>query len=268
LTPKEGNESRERTRAVWSSGNYAAVAETIAGAAEVLVERAGVEPGMEVLDVATGTGNVSLPAARLGTRVTGLDLVPELIDIARERIADAGFEVDWVEGDAEELPFGAGSFDRVLSAFGHMFAPDHERTAAELVRVCRPGGVIGFCCWTPEGIAGRLHDATERHVATPSPFQQSPLLWGTEDHVRDLLARSVSELEFERRVITLRDESAEAWTAFLEDSAGPFVAVKAALGERYPELRSELVAIFEDANEADDGTLRFEQEYLLTVARL
>jgi ubiquinone/menaquinone biosynthesis C-methylase UbiE len=250
---------------VWASGNYAAVAETISDAGEVLVERAGVEPGMDVLDVATGTGNVALPAARAGARVIGLDLVPELLDIARERVADAGFEVDWVEGDAEELPFEDESFDRVLSTFGHMFAPRHERAAAELVRVCRAGGAIGLCCWTPEGISGSTHGAMRTYLPAPA---QPAHLWGSEDHVRELLGGSVSELEFERRSVTIREESAEAWTAFLEDAAGPFVAARASLGERYPELRRELVEVFEAANEADDGTLRFEQEYLLTIARL
>jgi ubiquinone/menaquinone biosynthesis C-methylase UbiE len=250
---------------VWASGNYAAVAETISDAGEVLVERAGVEPGMDVLDVATGTGNVALPAARAGARVIGLDLVPELLDIARERVADAGFEVDWVEGDAEELPFEDESFDRVLSTFGHMFAPRHERAAAELVRVCRPGGAIGLCCWTPEGISGSTHGAMRTYLPAPA---RPAHLWGSEDHVRELLGGSVAELEFERRSVTIREESAEAWTAFLEDAAGPFVAARASLGERYPELRRELVEVFEAANEADDGTLRFEQEYLLTIARL
>jgi ubiquinone/menaquinone biosynthesis C-methylase UbiE len=229
-------------------GNYAVVAERIASAAEALVERAGVEPGMEVLDVACGTGNVVLPAARAGARVTGLDPVPELLDVARERIADSSVEADFVQGDPEDLPFEDRSFDRVLSAFGHMFAPSHERAASELVRVCRPSGAIGLCCWTPEGTGGKLLEVVG---------QGDPALWGSEDHARRLLEDQVRQLDFERRAVTFDAESPEAWVAFLEDSLG-----------RRDEARAELVRLFSNANEANDGTLRFDQEYLLVVARV
>jgi ubiquinone/menaquinone biosynthesis C-methylase UbiE len=124
----------------------------ISAAAEVLVERAGVEPGMDVLDVATGSGNTAVPAVKRGARVTGVDLDPELLDMARERVADLGFEVDWVEGDPEDLPFEDASFDRVLS----MIAPPSERAAAEMRRVCRPGGVVGFCSWTSDDFELRI----------------------------------------------------------------------------------------------------------------
>src|SRR5215217_5822160 len=143
-------------KTMWGSGNYAAVAERITQAGELVVERAGVEPGMDVLDVACGTGNASIPAAKAGARVTGLDFAPPLLEIARERSADAMVEIDFLEGDAQELPFEDASFDRVVSTFGHMFAPDHERTAGELLRVCRPGGTIATACWTPEGAIGRM----------------------------------------------------------------------------------------------------------------
>jgi ubiquinone/menaquinone biosynthesis C-methylase UbiE len=259
---------RARSRASWALGDYAVVAERITAAAEVLVERAGVEPGMDVLDVATGTGNAALPAVRRGARVTGLDLVPELLDVARERAADLGFEVDWVEGDAEDLPFGGASFDRVLSAFGHMFAPRHERAAAELVRVCRPGGVIGFCCWTPEGVGGRLFAAVGAYLPQPPPFASFPGQWGSENHVRKLLGANASSLEFERHAILFEEESLEAWLQLLEESMGPLISIRDELGDRWPELRADLVRLFEGANTADDGSLRFEQEYLLSIARL
>jgi ubiquinone/menaquinone biosynthesis C-methylase UbiE len=259
---------RSRARAAWALGNYAVVAERITEAAQVLVERAGVEAGMEVLDVATGTGNAALPAVGRGARVTGLDLVPELLDVARERAADLGLEVDWVEGDAEELPFEGASFDRVLSAFGHMFAPRHERAAAELVRVCRPGGAIGFCSWTPEGVGGETLSIASTYLPPPPPFASPPVLWGSEGHVRKLLGDNVSSLEFERRSVVFEEESAEAWVALMEESFGPFVSARATLGEGWAELRAGLLKLFEEANTADDGTLRFEQEYLLAVARL
>ena len=147
---------------MWGSGNYAAVAEKISQAGESVIERSGLEPGMDVLDVACGTGNATIPAARAGARVTGLDFSPELLEIARERGSDAMVEVEWVEGDAQELPFEDASFDRVISTFGHMFAPDHRRTADEMRRVCRPGGTIATACWTPEGAIGRMFRTTRR----------------------------------------------------------------------------------------------------------
>src|SRR5215218_4865348 len=172
-------------RTMWGSGNYAAVAERISEAGESVVERGGVEPGMDVLDVACGTGNATIPAAKAGARVTGLDFSPALLAIARERSADAMVEIDWVEGDAQQLPFGDGSFDRVLSVFGHMFAPDHERTAGEMRRVCRPDGRIAVACWTPEGAIGRMFRTIAELV--PPPGGAPALLWGTEDHIRELL---------------------------------------------------------------------------------
>src|SRR5215210_6340228 len=138
------------------AGNFAAVAEKILDAGEAVVAAAGVEAGMEVLDVACGSGNATLPAARAGARVTGLDFAPGLLEIARERAADAMLEIDFIEGDAQALPFEDASYDRVVSTFGHMFAPDHRRTADEMRRVLRPGGVIAVACWMPEGAIGRM----------------------------------------------------------------------------------------------------------------
>lgn len=258
---------RELSRA-WALGDYAVLAERISTAAEVLVDRAAVEAGMDVLDVATGTGNAAIPAVRRGARVMGLDIVPELLDMARERAAELGFEVDWVEGDAEELPFEGARFDRVLSAFGHMFAPRHERTANELVRVCRPGGIIGFCSWTPDGVGGQMLSVMASYVPPPPPYASPPTRWGSEEHVRKLLGDHVSSLEFERHYVTFEEESAETWVDLMAESAGPLVRVKTTLGEGWTELRQSLRRLFEDANTADDGTLRFEQEYLLTIARL
>jgi ubiquinone/menaquinone biosynthesis C-methylase UbiE len=252
----------------WALGDYAVLAERISDAAEVLVERSGVEPGLDGLDVATGTGNAAIPAVQRGARVIGVDIVPELLDIARERAAELGLEVDWVEGNAEELPFPGARFDRVLSAFGHMFAPRHERAANELVRVCRPGGVIGFCTWTPEGVGGQMLTVMASYVPPPPPFAVPPGQWGAEDHVRKLLGGNVSSLEFERRAITFEEESTEAWVDLMAESAGPLIRARSALGAHWPELRARLRGLFDDANTAEDGTLRFEQEYLLTIARL
>ena len=182
---------------MWDAGNFAAVAEKILEAGELVVERAGVEPGMDVLDVACGTGNATLPAVRAGARATGLDFAPGLLAIARERAADAMVEIDFVEGDAQELPFGDASFDRVVSTFGHMFVPDHRRTADEMRRVLRPGGAIAVACWTPEGSMGRMSQ-TIAEVVPPPPGGDPPLLWGSEEHVRELWGPDV---QFERHAI-------------------------------------------------------------------
>ena len=243
---------------MWGSGNYAAVAEKILEVGEVCVERAGVEPGMEVLDVACGTGNATIPAARAGARVTGIDFSDALLAVARERAADAMVEVDWVEGDAQDLPFEDGSFDRVISTFGHMFAPDHERTAAEMKRVCR--GRIGICCWSPNGAVGRMF-RTIAELVPPPPGSASPLLWGTEEHVRELLGDG----EFDRGEVEWREESPEAFADFMLESFGPMINAREVLGERAPELRTAFVRYLDGENLENDGTLRFRGEYLIAV---
>jgi ubiquinone/menaquinone biosynthesis C-methylase UbiE len=247
-------------KTMWGRGNYAAVAERIGQAGEDVVERGRVEPGLDVLDVACGTGNATIPAARAGARVTGLDFSPDLLAIARERCADAMVEIDFVEGDAQELPFEDASFDRVLSTFGHMFAPDHERTAAEMLRVCRPGGVIATACWTPEGAIGRMFRALAE-IVPPPPGGTPPILWGTEDHTRALLGDG----EFERREIEWTDESVESYAKFMLESFGPLLNARELLGEREAELDEGFRRFLESENLADDGTLRFSGEYLLAV---
>jgi ubiquinone/menaquinone biosynthesis C-methylase UbiE len=247
---------------MWDAGNFAAVAERITELGELVVERAGVEPGMDVLDVACGTGNASIPAARAGARVTGLDFAPGLLEIARERAADAMVEVEFVEGDAQKLPFEDASFDRVLSTFGHMFAPDHARTAAEMKRVLRPGGAIAVACWTPEGSIGRMNRLVAE-LLPPPPGAQPPLLWGTEAHVRELWG----EAEFERRAIEWTDDSVESYARFMLESFGPLLNARELLGERAGELEEMYTEYLEQENEADDGTLRFRGDYLLSIVR-
>jgi ubiquinone/menaquinone biosynthesis C-methylase UbiE len=255
-------------RATWSAGNYAAVAEKITSAAELLVEQAGVEPGMDVLDVACGTGNATIPVARRGARAIGLDLVPELLAIARERAADAMVEVDWVEGDAEQLPFAPDSFDRVLSTFGCMFAPDHERMAAELLRVCRPSGAIGMCNWTPDGAVGDMFATVGAVVGAPPGPGAPPPAWGTEEHVRELLGPHVSELRCERQRVEFREESVESYADFMLESFGPLLSARETLAERAGELRPALMEMLGRWNEASDGTLRYDADFLLVVAQV
>src|SRR5215216_4473256 len=246
---------------MWDAGNFSAVAEKILDAGEAVVAAAGVKPGMDVLDVACGTGNATLPAAKTGARTTGLDFAPGLLEIARERAADAMVEIDFIEGDAQALPFEDASFDRLVSTFGHMFAPDHRRTADEMKRVLRPGGVIAVACWTPEGSIGRMF-MTVGSLLPPPPGFQPPILWGTEDHVRELWGAA----DFERHEIEWTDESVESYARFMLESFGPLLNAREALAERENELDEAFRAYLENENEADDGTLRFRGEYLLSVA--
>jgi SAM-dependent methyltransferase len=245
---------------MWGTGDYKAVADRIASAGEVLVERAEIEPGMDVLDVACGTGNATIPAAKLAARVTGLDFAPELLQIAREHGADSMVEVDWIEGDAQALPFEDDSFDRVISVFGHMFAPDHRLTADEMRRVCRPDGRIAIACWTPEGKIGGMFQRIGSISPPPPEGFQPPTLWGTENHVRELLG---DDVEFERHHVEWNADSPEVYADFMENSFGPLIAAREQLGDVVHET---YLAWIKEVNEADDGTMRFSGEYLVSVA--
>src|SRR5919202_6895676 len=190
---------KSRHRAMWALGSYAAVArEAVAGVGPVLVEACGVRAGDRVLDVAAGTGSAAIPAALAGAHVVASDLTPELFEDGRARAADAGAELEWREADAEALPFEDGSFDVVMSAIGVMFAPHHARAAAELVRVCRPGGTIGVLSWTPEGFIGRLFATMRPFLPPPPPGVQPPPRWGDEAHVRSLFGDAVTDLRARR----------------------------------------------------------------------
>ena len=248
---------------MWGAGDYAAVAEKVTDAAEACVERAGIEPEMDVLDVACGSGNATIPAVRLGARVTGLDFQPDLLEIARRRATEAKVKIDWVEGDAQDLPFEDEGFDRTISALGHMFAPDHERTAAEMKRVTRADGRICISCWTPEGAIGGMF-RTVGQLVPPPPGASSPVLWGTEDHVRELLG----EAEFERREVEWREPSVDSYVDFMLEEYGPLLNAQEALGERSGELRDALMRLFEDENLESDGSFRFRGEYLVAVVRM
>lgn len=261
-------EFKQAQREMWDAGDYGALSPYIADVGERLVGRAGVESGMRVLDVACGTGNAAIPAARAGATVTGLDLVPKLLERGRENAGAAGVEVEWVEGDAEALPFEDGSFERVFSTFGHMFAPRHQRTADEMARVTSPGGVIGVCCWTPEGSVGDVFRASASYAPPPPDYASPPILWGTEDHVREMFGAVAADFEFERHSATIDWESVEGFADFFMDRFGPLVTARQMLGERFGELRGEIIAVWTEANEADDGHFRLPQEYLLSLVTL
>lgn len=179
-------------RAIWTAGDYDSIAELFWDVGAVVAETAAIEPGMKVLDVATGTGNAAIRAAQAGADVVGLDLTPELFEDARRREALAGVSVEWIEGDAEGLPFDDASFDRVLSTFGVMFAPRHQVAAGELVRACRPGGMIVLANWTPGGFFGQMIATLTSYLPPPPAIASRPTLWGEEAHVRAWAARCCS----------------------------------------------------------------------------
>jgi SAM-dependent methyltransferase len=261
---------KQGQRMMWSTGDYPDIAQRIESVAATLVDRVGVTPGIELLDVATGSGNVAILAAQAGARVTGLDLTPELLEVARERADGAALDIRFVEGDAEELPFAESSFDRVTSCFGVMFAPRQQLAAGELTRVARPGARIAIAAWTPEGLNGRMFQTVGSYMPPPPPELDPPVAWGKEDHVGELFAGSGAELSFERLSVTFEHDSVESWVAYNERVLGPSIMAKAALEPqgRYEALRNELLELYGAENEAGDGGFRVTAEYLLTLAAM
>jgi SAM-dependent methyltransferase len=262
------DEFKTRQRDAWGAGDYATLSEHIAEVGELVVARAGIGRAMRVLDVACGTGNAAISAARAGAEVTGLDLVPKLLEDGRAKAEAEGVQIEWVEGDAEELPFEDESFDRVLSTFGHMFAPRHRRTADEMSRVCRKGGAIVTATWAAEGVFGAISAASAPYMPPPPEYASPPVLWGTEEHVREMFADVATGFEFEGHVNRIEWESLEGFADYFMDRFPMMVTAKAMLGDRFGELRERVVDVWREANEADDGTLRLPQEYLLSVVRL
>jgi SAM-dependent methyltransferase len=257
-------------RATWAAGDYAAVAELIDEAPpRDLLARMELAPGQDVLDVATGTGNVAIRAAAAGAQVVGLDITPELFGTARRRAEEQDVTVDWLEGDAEELPFEDESFDRVLSTFGIQFAPRHEIVAEELARVCRPGGRIGLVNWTPQGQIGELFKIMGSYLPAPPDYASPPPLWGNEEHVRELFAGTGIELEFTRGMNPWHFDSAEHYVVFMETHYGPTLKARERLTAegRWEDCRRELLAMAERRNEATDGGLLMRAEYLVVVGQ-
>jgi ubiquinone/menaquinone biosynthesis C-methylase UbiE len=259
---------KQRQQQTWASGDFAVVASRIVIVAEQLVDHADLHAGWRVLDIATGSGNAAIAAARNGCDVVGIDYVPALLERGRERAAVEGLELELLEGDAEALPFADASFDAVVSVFGTMFAPNHSQTASELLRVTRPGGTIGLVSWTADGFIGELFRTTAKHVPPPVGVQ-SPLLWGTEAHLRDLLGDGVSSLEVTRRTFTWRFESSEEFVAFFRAWYGPTLKAFAALeGEARDALQQDLIALALRSNrlDPDAGAIAIPSTYTEAVA--
>jgi ubiquinone/menaquinone biosynthesis C-methylase UbiE len=272
-TSAADRELKQRHRMMWALGDYPTLArEIVAPLGERLAEAAAVNAGDRVLDVGAGTGNAAIAAARRGARVVASDLTPELLDAGRAWAREEGVDLDWVEADAEDLPFGDAEFDVVMSCIGAMFAPHHETTAAELLRVCRPGGTIAMVNWTPEGLVGDIFRTMAPFAPAPAPDAQPPIMWGTEDHVRELFGDAVRDLHMGRDVLAIdRFDTAQEYESYFSERFGPaLVAQRNVAGDpqREQALRGNLLGVLERANLAQPGaSAHFEQEYLLVVAR-
>ena len=251
----------------WSEGDFAMVAGIVMMVAEELAEALEIVPGKRVLDIACGSGNGAIAAARRSWgNVVGVDFVPALLERGRERAAAERLDIEFVEGDATELPFEDGEFDVVMSIFGAMFAADQEKAAAELLRVCKPGGRIGMANWVPDSTVGDIFMATAKH-APPPPGVKPPLLWGTEDRLRKLFGGGVSELRVGRRVSRQPFHSADHWLDFFRTYFGPTKVAFERVGPEGEEaLTEDLRAHVEKGNTAGDLALVLEPEYLQVVA--
>ena len=257
---------------MWALGDYHRFAkELVWEVGPVVVEACGIGPGQRVLDVAAGTGNVAIRAAEAGAAVVASDITPEHFAAGRAEASDRGVELDWVQADAQALPFGDGEFDAVTSSFGAIFAPDQQAVADELLRVCRPGGTVGMANFTPEGLAADFFGVFGPYAPAPPPGALPPVAWGSEAHVRELFGDRVGSLEMTRREYVERAESPRAYRDFFKQTFGPAVAIYASLAdepERAAALDRDFLGFAERAHRAaNGGPAESVYEYLLVVAR-
>ncbi len=268
----QDRELKARHRALWASGDYPAVAaEIIPSLGPELVAACGVAAGDHVLDVAAGSGNAAIPAAAAGAVVTASDLTPELFDEGRRIAGERGVTLEWVEADAEALPFADDSFDIVMSCVGAMFAPHHQATADELIRVVRPGGRIGLISWTPEGFIGHLFATLKPYAPPPPPGASPPPLWGSEDHVRALFGDRVTDLSMRRRSVRM-DHCASPleFREYWKRNYGPTIAAYRFTGEhpdRVEALDRDFLEFLTSWNRSEEtGSTAYDAEYLLVTA--
>jgi ubiquinone/menaquinone biosynthesis C-methylase UbiE len=267
MTP-EMETLKGKLRGMWIAGDFGEIAKSIADGGEEFVARLDLKPPMKVLDVATGTGNLAIPAAKTGAEVTGVDIAPNLIEQAKERAKAEGVEAKFEVGDAEAMPYEEGSFDVVMTMFGAMFTPRPDVTASELRRVCKSGGLIAMANWTPEAFTGQMFKAGAKHVPPP-PGMPSPVQWGSEDVVRERLSDGIADLQLTRRKITFTypfgpEEVVEHFRKYFGPTQKQFEMLDEA-GQS--AMRADLVALWEQNNQATDGTTRVESEYLEVLAR-
>lgn len=258
---------KARLKTTWSAGDFGQIARSYESGAADFVADLHITPGLRVLDVACGTGNLAIPAARAGATVTGVDIAPNLVEQARERAKAEGVRAQFDEGDAEELPYKDGSFDLVLTMFGAMFGPRPERVAVELTRVCRPGGRIVMANWVPTGFIGQVFKATSAHVPPPAGMP-SPVLWGDEATVKSRLKDGIADIRFNRRAMTFAfpfspAEVVEYWREYYGPTQKAFAALDA---KGQAALRRDLEALWAGHNQATDGATRVESEYLQVTA--
>ena len=258
---------KSKLRATWTAGDFSQIAKAYEKSAAEFVDRLDIKPGTKFLDVACGSGNLALPAARLGAAVTGMDLAPEMVQQARENAKREGLTAQFDEGDAEALQYADGSFDLVATMFGAMFAPRPELTASELLRVCKPGGTIAMANWTPAGFVGQMFKMTAAHVPPPAGMP-SPVLWGVESNVRERLGSGVSSLEARPRNVIFEFPFGPAEVVeHFRNYYGPTQKAFLALDENgQAALRKDLEKLWSDHNLAKDGSTKVESEYLEVIA--
>jgi SAM-dependent methyltransferase len=256
---------KQKQQATWASGDFAVVGTTLQIVGEMLAEAADVRADEQVLDVAAGNGNATLAAARRFAHVTSTDYVPALLEKGRARAAAEHLNVRFLEADVEELPFADASFDVVLSTYGAMFAPDQARTAAEMLRVTRPGGRIGMANWTPAGFIGRLFKVIGAHVPPPAGVK-SPALWGSEAHLNELFGASAASIRIEERFFNFRYRSAAHWIQVFRDYYGPTHKAFGALDSQHQQaLERDITALLDELNIAGPDSLVVPGEYLEVV---
>jgi len=259
---------KARQQATWSSGDYAVIGTTLQIVGEELCEALDVRSGQKVLDVAAGNGNASLAAARRWCNVVATDYVSALLERARERAIAERLEIEFREADAEALPFTDGAFDVVLSTFGVMFTPDQERAAAEMLRVCKPGGKIGLANWTPAGFIGQIFKAIGKH-APPPAGAKSPALWGTPARIAELFGPHATPVASQHRNFVFRYRSPEHWLEVFKTFYGPVLRTFATLQPgAQAALQRDLMAVIDQFNRSGDGSMVVPSEYLeVVVAR-
>ena len=258
---------KTKLRATWIAGDFGQIAKSYVSGAEKFIARLNLKQGMKVLDVACGTGNLALPAARAGAIVTGVDIAPNLVEQARENARREGLKIQFDEGDAEALPYDDASFDAVVTMFGAMFAPRPELVAAELKRVCRPGGFIAMANWTPTGFIGQMFKLMSTHVPPPAGMT-SPVLWGKEEIVRERFGEGISKLDVRTQIVTFEFpfspvEVVETFRTYY----GPTNKAFGTLDEnKQAALRKDLDQLWTEHNRATDGTTAVDSEYLEVIA--
>jgi ubiquinone/menaquinone biosynthesis C-methylase UbiE len=270
-TTADDHTLKAKHRGMWALGDYPALAaDLVADLGKVLTLACGVRRGERVLDVAAGSGNAAIPAALNGASVVASDLTPELLEAGQRLAAQHGAKLEWRQADAEALPFGDGEFDTVMSCLGVMFAPRHQASACELVRVCRPGGTIGLLNWTPEGFIGQMYTTMKPYAPPPPPGAQPPPLWGDEDHVRSLLGDAVTEVTAQRKTLRVGlFAQPEDFRDYFKARFGPTIAAYRGIAhdpERTAALDRDLADL---ARRHDQGTSTtvMDWEYLLLTAR-